>query len=93
VLPFPALRYRYQMSCPYKTAGCDGKILEYSICSCRAPRIYAEETDLGIVVSFGVKWGLYTTDGILIREMSQREARTAVDEALMWRSLPRGEDR
>ena len=45
------------------------------------------------MVSFGAKWGLYASDGILVKEMSQQEARTAVDEALMWRSLPRGEDR
>lgn len=81
------------MSCPHKTPGCDGRILTYSVCTCRTPRIYAEATDLGIVVSFGAKWGLYASDGILVKEMSQQEARTAVDEALMWRSLPRGEDR
>jgi hypothetical protein len=82
-----------QMSCPYETPGCEGRILKYSICECRTPRIYAEETGVGIVVSFGAKWGIYTKEGTLIREMSQQEARTTVDGELLWRSLPAGEDR
>ena len=81
------------MSCLYKTPGCDGKIITYRVCACRTPLIYAEETDHGVVVSFGAKWGLYTKEGILIREMSQQEARAIVDAELMYRSLPRGEDR
>jgi hypothetical protein len=81
------------MNCRYKTPGCDGKILTYRVCACRAPLIYAEETEAGIVVSFGAKWGLYTRDGVLLREMAQEEARVALDKELIWRSLPRGEDR
>jgi len=81
------------MSCPYETPGCEGGILNYSICECHTPRIYAEETGIGIVVSFGARWGLYTKEGTLIREISQPEARTTVDGELLWRSLPGGEDR
>ncbi len=81
------------MSCPYRTPGCDGKTITYRICACRTSLIYAEETAHGVVVSFGAKWGLYTKEGILLRELSRHEARAIVDEELMWRSLPRGEDR
>jgi hypothetical protein len=82
------------MVCPYKTPGCDGNIFNDKLCAkCRAPHIYAHETDLGIVVSFGAKWGIYTGDGILRRELSQQDARAIVDRALMCRSLPSGEDR
>lgn len=81
------------MSCLYKTPGCDGKIITNRICACRAPLIYAEETGDGVVVSFGAKWGLYTKEGVLLREMSQHDARAIVNEELMRRSLPGGEDR
>ena len=81
------------MSCPHKTPGCDGKTISYRICACRTPLVYAEETGSGVVVSFGAQWGLYTKEGILLREMSQQEARAVVDKELMWRSLPGGEDR
>jgi hypothetical protein len=81
------------VSCPHKTPGCDGKTITYKICACRTPLIYAEETGSGVVISFGAKWGLYTKEGILLREMSQQEARAVVDKELMWRSLPGGEDR
>ncbi len=56
-------------------------------------RIYEHETVEGIFASFGGdKWSFYTRDRIFIRELSEQENR-ALNEELMFRSLPRGEDR
>jgi len=78
------------MSCPYKTPGCDA----YPCTKCRAARFFAHETAHGTVVWSGAnKWGLYTGAGILIRNLSRKEARALIDEELLFRSLPRGEDR
>lgn len=56
-------------------------------------RIYEHETAQGIFASLcGYKWSLYTHDRIFIRELSEEENR-ALNEELMFRSLPRGEDR
>jgi hypothetical protein len=83
------------MSCPYKTPGCNGDTFHELLCTkfCRAPLVYAHETAQGLVVSFGAKWGIYTCDGILVRKLSQQEARTIVNAELVLRALPRGEDR
>jgi hypothetical protein len=57
------------------------------------PRIYEHETAEGIFVSLGgAKWSLYAHDGIFTRDLSEQEDR-ALNEELMFRSLPRGEDR
>jgi len=55
-------------------------------------RIFRAETDLGTVVSFGGQWFLYTSEGMFVRGLSERESRELNDE-LLYRSLPRGEDR
>jgi hypothetical protein len=55
-------------------------------------RTYRTETSLGNVVSFADKWYLYTLDAIFVRELTEQETR-AVNDELMNRSLPHGEDR
>jgi hypothetical protein len=58
-----------------------------------ATRIYKDETDHGIFISLGGgEWSLYTHDRVFIRHLSEEENR-ALNEELMLRSLPRGEDR
>jgi hypothetical protein len=56
------------------------------------PYVYRSTTSEGNVVTFGGKWYLYTPDGMFIRGFSKQET-VALNEELMLRSLPRGEDR